>query len=332
MSTNEEAIALLMRRRAVFERLCTARDATHKRTAERMRLESVCEKCADRLMAIANSVVESNATRHEILTSLSPGVPVRRRVSKNSYVYKWKRRLTHELEILEAALRHLSQAKNFLTVAAGDVFAGVPILRTRLDLEVLNKYRKGNNDGMPSIQESHAEIAAAYIQTAREVCTYVRREIPASVPLQLAKLPAIYGLYIDVELNNNEPKKALDTVRKVLANVRKYEIKAKEQLAILAAADAEMDCLLLSARENAINDALAIPDSRNNTISFSMSMSLSMEISMSAPASIERRPQQSFGNITTNSNSNSNIPSSCDSIAKLDMKRALELLIALTQE
>lgn len=313
MSTNEEALALLVRRRAVFERLTTARDATNKGTSERVRLECVCEKSAVRLMEIANMVVESNAARHEILTALSP-VPVSRRVS---YVYKWKRRITHELNILSAALTHLFNAKQFLTVAAGDVFAGVPILRTRLDIDI-GIGRKHNNNAMPSIQERHAEIAAAYIQAARDVCTYVRRAICGSLPLQLGNLPAC------IEPANAVPKKALETVSKVHRNVRKYEIQAKEQLAILAAEDAEMDCILLSTREYAINEALSsMPVSGTNTTTIvSISMSFSIPIS-----STERPPKNGLDSMH-----NDELPITCDSIAKLDMKRALGLLIALTRE
>lgn len=333
MSTNEDAIALLVRRRAVFERLCTARDATQKGTTERVRLDCICEKSAVRLMNTARSVSETNARRHEILTALSP-IPVRGK--RASFVCKWKGRITHELAILETALSHLQNAKSFLTVACGDVFAGVPILRTRLDLAIFNGNGKRSRNDTPAIQESHAEIAAAYIQAARDVCTYVRREISASLPLRLRRRNGKRALPEFIDTNNNNqskststagvPRKALDTISKVHRDVRKYEIQAKEQLAILATADTEMDCILLSARENAINDALSMPVSGTTSISMAISMPTSNPISVDHDD--QQTQRQSNGN--DNHNSNINIPIDCDGIAKLDMKRALELLIALT--
>jgi len=88
-----------------------------------------------------------------------------------------------------------------------------------------------------------ARIAADQLDKAREACAYVSREISAdlSISLQLRRSKKHH--------HHNRFNEAISVVSNVLRKVKRYEKQVTEELAMLAAADAEMKLSIVQARD-----------------------------------------------------------------------------------
>lgn len=206
MNVNQDSVAQLARRRALFTRITAARNASSHGTAERARLEDVCERSATRLTESANTILQ---------TLGGPALPY-------GPLKKWRIRLSRELSSLRSASSHLSACLKTVASSshADDTFA---------DAAQRKKVR--------NIEETDCKIGASQLDKARQACAFVSREIPQQLPLSLRH-----------QRNTGVTNEAVSVVSKVLRKVARYLRQVTEELALLAAADAEMKLTQMQAK------------------------------------------------------------------------------------
>lgn len=219
MSTvNQDPLAVLARRRALLARVTRARDAARQGTSERSSLDIACVRSTARLNESASALIKSNASHHDGLSH--------KKSTSTTSLQKWRRRLVREMYALRTASTHLSNSMKSLTLATADVFADVPVLRTRTER------RLGTRSSSSQAKKRHSAEAAAHLEDARVACAFVRREITSNLTSQF------------------KTRSALSIISDVRSKVHRYITKITEQLALLAAADAEMELRAIKAKEN----------------------------------------------------------------------------------
>jgi len=133
--------------------------------------------------------------------------------SSDDSLLKWRTRLTRELSSLRCALFHLSDAKHSLSSAIA---------------ENVGENVRYNPRGKSFSIGRHCNTAASHLEKARSVCAYVRREISDQLSMRLQSS------------RKNISLEAHTRISEVYGKVNRFETQAIEQLAILAAAEAEM--------------------------------------------------------------------------------------------
>lgn len=211
--------AVLARRRALLARVTRARDAAKHGTLERSSLDIACIRSTARLNESASALIKANASRRATRSHTKS-------TNTTTSLQKWRRRLVREMYALRTASTHLTNAIKSLTRASADVFADVPVLRTRAER------RLGTRASSSQAVRRHNAQAAAHLEDARVACAFVRREISSNLTNQIKN------------------RSAISIISDVRQKVHRYITKITEQLALLAAADAEMELCAIKAKEN----------------------------------------------------------------------------------
>lgn len=215
---NQDPIAVLARRRVLLARVTRARDAARQGTSERSSLDIACVRSTARLNESASALIKANASCHAALNH--------RKAAPTPSLQKWRRRLVREMYALRTASTHLTNTIKSLTLASADVFGDVPVLRTRTE------QRLGTRTSSSQATRRHSAEATAHLEDARVACAFVRKEISSNLIKQVKN------------------RSALSIISDVRQKVHRYVTKITEQLALLAAADAEMESCAIKAKEN----------------------------------------------------------------------------------
>lgn len=213
----QDKIDQLARRRSLLTRISADRYAAPLSTPERDRLEEACKKDVVGLAESASSVLQSNAcssSYYDLSSSISSFSDDGQNNAdhSNTSLSKWRTRLTRELSSLRTALFHLEDAKETLRVAITEK-AGT-----------FNNNPRGKSFSIGR----NCYTAASHLEKARVVCRFVRREIPNQLSLRLQSS------------KRNIALEAHTCISDVHRKVQAFESQVIEQLAILAAAEAEI--------------------------------------------------------------------------------------------
>jgi len=163
---------------------------------------------ADRLeVACAKAVKLLSQSATVILESEKAGFSSQ----NDNSIMKWRIRLAKELVALRRALTYLLRASISLSLATSSDVVSLP---------------RSNSSSM-----SYYKNAGVYIDKARQTCTFVSREIAEDVSTKLLT----YTIS-----RRNHAHESLARIADVYRKVNSFETKATEQLAFLAATEAEM--------------------------------------------------------------------------------------------
>lgn len=182
-------------------------------------LEEACKKAVISLAESASSVLQSNACTSSSYYDHSSSVSssslydgqIHGDMNSNTSFIKWRTRLTRELSSLRCALFHLEDARESLRLAITE------------NAGIANNNPRGKSFSIGR----HCYAAASHLEKARSVCKFVRREIPNQLSLRLQSSKRNIALEAHTSISQAHRK------------VHAFETQAIEQLAILAAAEAQ---------------------------------------------------------------------------------------------
>lgn len=227
INDRQDEINQLARRRSILTRISTDRYAAPLDTPERYRLEEACKKAVVSLAESASHVLQSNAlssysnssvsspdaSSSSITITTDSDININSNSSSNTSFPKWRTRLTRELSSLRCSLLYLEDAKQTLYAAVTENVG-----------TTINNNPRGKSFSIGR----HCYTAASHLEKARCVCKFVRKEIPGQLSLRLQSS------------KRNIALEAHTAISEVHRKVREFETQVIEQLAILAAAEAEI--------------------------------------------------------------------------------------------
>lgn len=189
---DEELVSQFVRRRTLFNRVTAERKASNSGSLERLRLDSACAKCANRLLETCGIILNNNNDNDNTSGYIH--------TDTDGTMSKWRERIALELSCLTTAREHLSCAMNLNTRQGAGRYIDLArnactFVRRELKISDTSYNSRRISDVYEKVQQYETQaIEQLAILTAVDVEMYIEKALAPNVQSRKWKYE-LYPLY-----------------------------------------------------------------------------------------------------------------------------------------